>query len=63
MLLITCFILALMGVQFYLVLSLGKKVAQMRLELDKHARGMKAVKMLLEMVSQRAKSKNSLTNV
>lgn len=57
MLLIICFIL--IGVQFYLVMSLRKKVAQMRVEMDKHARGMKAVKMIMDMVGERSKNRNS----
>ena len=62
-LLFVSFLIALSVAQLALVISLRKKVTQMRVELDKHARGMKAVKMLLEMVSERAKSRNSLTNV
>lgn len=51
--------LAVSVLQFALILSLSKKLSQMRKELDKQSRALRAIKMIMDMVGERSKSRGS----
>ena len=59
MFLLVFFVLVLLGVQFFLIISLNKKISQMRMELDKQTRGLRAIKMIMDMVGDRSKNRHS----
>ncbi len=59
MFLLACLVLVLLSVQFFLIISLNKKIFQMRVELDKQTRGLRAIKMIMDMVGDRSKSRHS----
>ena len=59
MFLLACLVLVLLSVQFFLIISLNKKIFQMRIELDKQTRGLRAIKMIMDMVGDRSKSRHS----
>jgi hypothetical protein len=56
---LACLVLVLLSVQFFLIISLNKKISQMRVELDKQTRGLRAIKMIMDMVGDRSKSRHS----
>ena len=59
MFLLVFFVLVLLGVQFFLIISLNKKISQMRIELDRQTRGLRAIKMIMDMVGDRSKNRHS----
>lgn len=63
MFLFMCLLIVLSAVQLFLVVSLRSKIRRIEEEMEKHARSIRAIKLLLQLVSDKSKSRHSLTSV